>query len=404
MRALSKGDYANFVILLSLSRVFIGNAKAREKTKFLSLVGSYISAIFVQGFAIGLFYFGVKHYIDENSIGYVTKVINILGLDLNKVEQLVLSLLPAILLLFISSKILSFSRVGLSSVVLKIRKDALERYESSGIILTQKDDETFFRYLDGTFASIRALFLNAFVFAQAVTALCVLLYMEPSLAAFNLASFAVFFYTLTLIKTKKSDNKNSVEKSDDAVMAMEDENVGITSKSFERLERMRIYGRNVTNVALFSSVIFGMFFSLPFMHSLDSLTLVLFLLRYITSAYSPIAVISAGCVPYKSNMVTVLNIENFISLSKELDRKTNSEVDNKSIALLFVCKSYKDRQDIISENISEDLRSLIKERLSVSDFKLITSRIDKDHPMAKSKITDYLNREYDGDQKIVFCV
>lgn len=126
---------------------------------------------------------------------------------------------------------------------------------------------------------MRALFLNAFVFAQAIVSLCVLIYFEPLLAFFNLLFLVLFMLFLTRVKNsrsklKKDSQKEALEAVSEA--AAELEGVGISSKSFERLERMRIYGRNATNLALFTSIFVGVLFSLNFLTSLDKLTLILF--------------------------------------------------------------------------------------------------------------------------------
>lgn len=341
---LSKGEYAAFISLMYLSYLLVRGASKKERSSFLLLVGIYIFSIFLQGFAIGLFYFGVQHYIDDSSSGYITKVLSYIPFDFTKVEQLVISLTPAIFLLVLSSKVLSVSRVGLSRLVLRLRDALLTKYKESTYIVSSDDDETFYKNMDGTFGAMRALFLNAFVFAQAFVSLCALFYFEPSIALFNVFCLLAFMFVLTKVKPKKQGSNSAKETQKDAMeaaaeAAAEMEGVGISSKSFERLERMRIYGRNATNIVLFSSVAVGVVLSLEFLTSLDKLTLSLFLLRYVANVYTPIAVISASCVPFKSNIITLINIENYL---KAWERKPASELPVKR-ALLFIAKSFGER-------------------------------------------------------------
>ena len=135
-RYLSKGEYAAFLSLLHFSYLLVKGASNKDRSSFLVLVGIYISSIFLQGSAIGLFYFGVQHYIDESSSGYITRILSYIPMEFTKVEQLVISFAPAILLLVICSKVLSVSRVGLSRLFLRFREHFLSKYQNSKNIIS----------------------------------------------------------------------------------------------------------------------------------------------------------------------------------------------------------------------------------------------------------------------------
>lgn len=402
---LSKGEYAAFLSLIYLSYMLIKRATNTERYSFLVLVGIYISSIFLQGFAIGLFYFGVQHYIDGSGSGYVTKLLSYIPFDFTKVEQLVVSLAPAILFLVLSSKILSVSRVGLSRLVLRLRENLLSKYHLSTHIISCDGDETFYKNMDGTFGAIRALFLNAFVFAQAFVAFCVLFYFEPYLALFNIIFLIIFMFILTKVKAKKKRGTQEEESQKDAIeaaseAAVEMEGVGISSKSFERLERMRIYGRNATSIALFSSVVVGVVGSFDFLVSLDKLTLILFLLRYMSNVYTPIAVISASCVPFKSNIVTLINIENYLFF---LERKRQTISDTKR-GLLFISKSFADRGLFTDPNTLEEAKLKYKKIIGLEQVRVETANFSKDYPREKSKIKHFVKYHVRSTDNIYFLV
>ncbi|EGR4192342.1 TPA: hypothetical protein ACX6DV_002928 [Vibrio cholerae] len=404
---LSKGDYAAFISLMHWSYILIRNASRKERFSFLALVGVYIASIFLQGFAIGLFYFGVQHYIDDKRIGYITKALSYLPLEFTKVEQLLISLAPAILFLMLSSKVLSLSRVGLSRLVLRFRDNILSKYKDSCYIILSDGDETFFKNIDGTFGAMRALFLNAFVFAQAIVSLCVLIYFEPLLAFFNLLFFVLFMLFLTRVKNsrsklKKDSQKEALEAVSEA--AAELEGVGISSKSFERLERMRIYGRNATNLALFTSIFVGVLFSLNFLTSLDKLTLILFLLRYISNIYTPIAVISASCMPFKNNLVTLINIENYTSLIQDRCLSHALIKDNPSRGVVFISKSFGDRGLFIDPKTYELALLKYKGILDVNEIRIETTDFAKDYPRDKWKIKKFISENLTDMDRIFFLV
>ncbi|GAA0247426.1 hypothetical protein [Marinomonas primoryensis] len=406
----SKGEYAAFNSLIYLSILLIKGASNKDRSTFLLLVSIYIGAIFLQGFAIGLFYFGVKHYIGEGGLGYIKKIFSYISIDLTSVEQLVISLAPAILLLILSSKVLSISRVGLSRLVLRLRESLIIKYKSSPNIILSEGDDTFYRNMDGTFGAIRALFLNAFVFAQALVSILVLFYFEPYLAIFNIFCLLSFMFILTKVKVKKSNgdaNEKMISQKDAldaaAEAVAEIEGVGISSKSFERLERMRIYGRNATNVVLFCSIIVGVSASLDFLTSLDKLTLILFLLRYISNVYTPIAVISASCVPFKSNLVTLINIENYLNFYKY---KTNfSNVGLVSTrGLFFISKSFGDRQLFIDEALRPSIVEKYKLSLELSEIRVETANFSKDYPRERKKISNFIRYHLKSTDNIYFLV
>lgn len=403
-RYLSKGEYAAFLSLLHFSYLLVKGASNKDRSSFLVLVGIYISSIFLQGFAIGLFYFGVQHYIDESSSGYVTRVLSYIPMEFNKVEQLVISFAPAILLLVICSKVLSVSRVGLSRLVLRFREHLLLKYQNSENIISCEGDETFYKNMDGTFGAMRALFLNAFVFAQAFVALGVLFYFEPYLALFNIVFLVMFMFILTKVKKKKG-GKEQKESQKDAMeaaaeAAAEMEGVGISSKSFERLERMRIYGRNATNLVLFSSVVVGVSGSLGFLTSLDKLTLILFILRYISNIYTPIAVISASCVPFKDNIVTLINIENYLHA---LGPKVKKEVNIKR-GLLFISKSFGDRALFTDPSTVDEAELKYKKIIGLEQVRVETANFSKDYPREKKKIKYFIKHHVCPTDNVYFLV
>ncbi|EEX95061.1 hypothetical protein VIOR3934_06454 [Vibrio orientalis CIP 102891 = ATCC 33934] len=403
-RYLSKGEYAAFLSLLHFSYLLVKGASNKDRSSFLVLVGIYISSIFLQGFAIGLFYFGVQHYIDETSSGYVTRVLSYIPMEFTKVEQLVISFAPAILLLVICSKVLSVSRVGLSRLVLRFREHLISKYQNTENIISCEGDETFYKNMDGTFGAMRALFLNAFVFAQAFVALGVLFYFEPYLALFNIVFLIVFMFILTKVKKKKG-GKEQKESQKDAMeaaaeAAAEMEGVGISSKSFERLERMRIYGRNATNLVLFSSVVVGVVGSLDFLTSLDKLTLTLFLLRYISNIYTPIAVISASCVPFKENIVALVNIENYLHA---LGPNAKKESDVKR-GLLFISKSFGDRALFTDPNTIDEAELKYKEIIGLEQIRVETANFSKDYPREKKKIKHFVKNHVCTTDNVYFLV
>ncbi|EAQ65692.1 hypothetical protein MED121_09008 [Marinomonas sp. MED121] len=388
-----KGDYAAFISLLSLSIKLIKSAESKSKSIFITLVSIYILSIFLQGFAIGLFYFGVKNYIDNSNVNYIARLISFIPMELNAVEQLVISSLPAFVLLLLSSKVLSYSRVGLSRLVLRLRDSSLIKLDK--ITKTIDEAPSFYRELDGTFGAMRALYLNAFVFAQAFIAICVLSYFEPILSLINIAFLFVFFYFLTLVK--RNNRNNDKEPLD---IDVEDEGVGISSKSFERLEKMRIFGRNSSNIILFLSVILGIFLSLDFITSLDSLTLIFFLLRYISNIYTPISVISASCVPYKENIVTFLNIENFTYYE---NKNYDCEVPKKR-ALVFVSKSYKEKHMFLDIELRGKALEKLSSTLNCKRSKYVPLNITDDYPIKKSKIKQFYKNKFRSTDKIIFCI
>ena len=403
-RYLSKGEYAAFLSLLHFSYLLVKGASNKDRSSFLVLVGIYISSIFLQGSAIGLFYFGVQHYIDESSSGYITRILSYIPMEFTKVEQLVISFAPAILLLVICSKVLSVSRVGLSRLVLRFREHFLSKYQNSKNIISCEGDETFYKSMDGTFGAIRALFLNAFVFAQAFVALGVLFYFEPYLALFNIIFLIFFMFVLTKVKKKKG-GKEQKESQKDAMeaaaeAAAEMEGVGISSKSFERLERMRIYGRNATNVVLFSSVVVGVVGSLEFLTSIDKLTLILFLLRYISNIYTPIAVISASCVPFKSNIITIVNIENYLNA---LGLEAKKAKDAKR-GLFFISKSFGDRALFTDPNTINEAELKYKKIIGLEQIRVETANFSKDYPREKKKIKYFVKNHVAPDDNIYFLV
>ncbi|PMN67370.1 hypothetical protein [Enterovibrio norvegicus] len=402
---LSKGDYAAFISLMHLSYLLVKGASNKERSSFLLLVGIYIASIFLQGFAIGLFYFGVQHYIDATSSGYITRILSYIPFDFTKVEQLVISLAPAILFLVLSSKVLSVSRVGLSRLVLRLRESLLEKYKNSTQIVSCESDETFYKSMDGTFGAMRALFLNAFVFAQALVSLAVLTYFEPILAFFNVFFLICFMFVLTKVKQKKTGGSDKKESQKDAMeaaaeAAAEMEGVGISSKSFERLERMRIYGRNATNIVLFSSVLVGVVASLDFLTSLDKLTLSLFILRYISNVYTPIAVISASCVPFKANLITLINIENYLRVLGLTERK----YENAKMGLLFISKSFQDRALFTDPNTISQAEDKYKEILGVENVRVETAKFSKDYPREIKKIKYFVRHHLRSSDEVYFLV
>lgn len=402
---LSKGEYAAFISLMNLSYLLVKGASNKERSSFLLLVAIYIASIFLQGFAIGLFYFGVQHYIDDTSSGYITKALSYIPFEFTKVEQLVISLIPAILLLVLSSKVLSVSRVGLSRLVLRLRESLLAKYKSSTHIISCDGDETFYKNMDGTFGAVRALFLNAFVFAQAFVSLIFLFYFEPYLAGFNIVFLIVFMFILTKVKQKKKAGQDTKESQKDAMEAAaeaagEMEGVGISSKSFERLERMRIYGRNAANIVLFSSVLVGVVGSLDFLTSLDKLTLSLFLLRYISNIYTPIAVISASCVPFKSNIITLINIENYLRLFNSIRTK---EINTKR-GLLFITKSFGDRALFTNDDTIEEAELKYKEVLGLESVRVETANFSKEYPRETKKIKDFVKNHLRPTDNLYFLV
>lgn len=333
------GDFSGFNVLVMFIYLILKQSTKIFKISLIKFVFLYLIAIAFQTAALMVFYLSLKHYVstDLKNIYIIEKITQFL--DLTKVESLLLSLLPAILLLLLSSSLLKYCRVGLSSLAISMKDNLVKKIENENLIYKDDKYDNFLKQIEGTFGAVRAFFLNTFVFFQATIALIALLILEPIIGFTSVVMFVVFLYSLSFIKVSKNDKKeNDINELD-----ILDENIGLSSKSFERLEKLRVYGRNFGNVGLIIFVLVGIIFSLDFMITLEQFTLVMILVRVSVQIYVPVGVISASCVPYKKNISTLYNIMNLNDL---FSRFKVSLKETSAITHLLITKSSTNKEEL----------------------------------------------------------
>ena len=394
-KRLHVGDFSGFNILVLFVIYLI--RKSRKKVQFLitKYVLLYVLAIVLQAGALLVFYISVKLYVDPMAYD-VSKIEEYISLHiLTKVELLLVTLAPAFLFLLISSKLLKYCRVGLANLALTLKEQLINEHLNKNLFFKHEPLELFFKQIDGTFGAVRALFLNLFVFFQGIVTAIAITFIDPILSLVNVLLLVIFIYILTTFKPTKQDIK---DKGTEDVVDIMDEELGLNSKSFERLERLRVFGRNYSNIGLFLFIIVGVLFSLDFMNSLESFSVTLILLRYSMQVYTPIAVISAACVPYKKNIIIIYNCVNFA-------RYWECNINTKSNVLyLCISKDFKKRNDMINIKDEENMKEYFPE-YNGKKIKILTALFKDKAPISKKEIKRLIKdkgKVIDGN--FLFCV
>lgn len=405
---LHSGDFSGFNALIIFVYSLLRMAAKKIKLQVLSFVSLYMLAILLQAGALIVFYISVKLYVDPNAYD-LSKIEQWIPLSLlTNVEILLLSTTPALILLLSSSKLLGYCRVSLSGIALTLKERVSNEFIGNSLIYTGSDinDDTFYKQIDGLFGSVRALFLNSFVFFQAIASVIALSFMEPILSLIYITMLVVFLYLLTTIKPIKyeENSKNQLDEVEDIV----DEDLGLNSKSFARLERLRIFGRNYSNIGLFVFVLAGVVLSLDFMITIEEFSVVLILLRFSMQIYTPIAVISASCVPYKKNIITMHNILKLSFMIKGGGRLLNGGSAGK--LYVFVSKNFLNRSELLEIYREKDNPNGLsvyfdKERESRA-VNIVTTRLKLSERVPGKLSKEILKKigEFESNDKLLFCI
>lgn len=400
-KVMHKGDFSGIYALFSF--VFLNLKVSNKKFRFrlAGLVFLYIVAIVFQLLAFLVFFQGLKYYLSSELMPELVHTI-VQSLNLTSVELLMLLIAPSFVLMLLSSKILNISRVGLSRLALDL-KSGFERYFYNRVKVEKLyQSSAFDKYVEASFGTVRALFLNSFVFVQAVSALIVLFYFDYLVGLLCLVSFFIFMFAINQFAEKKVINKEAetAESVDDCL----NEELGLSSKSFERLERMRLFSRNYGAYVIFFVAVSGIVFSLKFMSELGTFTAVILLVRYYGQIFTPFAVISAALFPYKKTITTLVNI------SKIMDRYDELDVPDSEARIKFsllVSRGYAKRQELIDEDKS--LFSELAEHYK-KDVHVATTKFEDGHLLSRSDIHVLMNKIKGGESgkvkssDLLFCL
>lgn len=383
LKLMHKGDFSGIYALFAFVRLNLRISHRKFRIRLGSLVALYVAAIFCQVLAFFSFFHALKYYLSPDLMPSAIKTL-MAGLELTSVEQLMCLLAPSFLLMLLSSKILNISRVGLSRLALDM-KEGFEKYFYKAVkteVLYQSSD--FDKYVEASFGTVRALFLNSFVFIQSTVALIILMYLDFYIALICILSFVFFMISINRFTEKKANNaKTNLNDSSEECL---DENLGLSSKSFERLERMRLFSRNYGAYLMLFVTLVGVIFSFEFMEELEVFTMVMLLVRYYGQIFTPVAVISAALFPYKKTITTLVNISKVIDSLDCYPMATSLPRNNIS---LIITRRYSRRNDLVHENkvLVGELNQYYKKEIQIA-----TARFEDTHLLSNSDINKLMNK------------
>ena len=283
-----------------------------------------IVAVFFNILAIGALYKALSIFFSSDELDGLLGVTT----EFNDTTRLVFLMLPAFGLMLISSLIMRHGRVGISRAVLSMR-DEFKSYLFNDLGLLGEEDATEVdKLLNNTFGAVRALLLNGFVFIQSMVSVIVVFFMSY-IAGFYIIFAGALFLLFLLFTKEKKDEKN---EDGDLAEAVEDENMGLTSKSFERMERMRFLARNSSAFFLLGFIILSISLQLEFTHSLGQFTAIFLLMRFVSQIFVPIGVISGAVFPHRTQINTFINM---YKIRNEYENRWSKLCKNKSISIII---------------------------------------------------------------------
>lgn len=376
-----KNDFTGMIDLLRLVYICI-SFSTREKRLFLVwLVTVNLAALACNMAAALLFYRGLGYYIEPEKIPiFLRSYYSVMSDGL----ILVVVVTPFMLLSLLGSILLRYSRVRLSRLVLDLRSSYSKNIKESFQIMSFQFVDDPIKNLDGAFGAMRALFLNGFVFVQFFVIVMFVSFVHVEASLVTLFVIAIFLLHLSLlsdvgIKASTSETLINDMSSDE----VEDEGLGIsTSKSFERLERMRHLGRMYQNVYLILVMLFLIIVSDDLANNLHKLLTFFILIRYLAQIFVPISVISGALVAPKKKIALFINFSTFMTALGEVNSNSNNTV----MLLHSRSSGYKDYAITDIENIISSYGCKIKK------LHVITSRFPDTTKITNEQINEYTQR------------
>lgn len=394
-KSLFSKDYAGLYPMAHLVLKCLQIISSNEKIRICVAVCINLIAVIINVGAIAVLYRSLKIYFtNETNINWLAWT-----LDMNATTKLTLLLMPAFILMLISSLILRLGRVQISRSVLNL-KSAFSDYLTTTISLDpDHKDEDIEPMLNGIFGAIRAFFLNLFAIIQAIICAIGLLFLDWPTAIFLVLFFSSYMIFLLLHNEKKKGAEKDEEPAPVTDM-VEDEFMGLTSKSFERLEKMRFFGRNMNSALLVLFVLFAIIFQRDYTETLYDFTLMFLLMRYIGQILVPLSVLSGAFFPFQKTAYCLINVINMQQL-------TRARKYDKNIVALFISRNAKRRDNLTKVETQKNLA----QELGVQHVFVGTARLPDNRVLSSKELATYISQKAifnaEGtalDAKIIFSI
>lgn len=376
-----KNEFTGIIDLVKLVHRCI-SWSGKEKKLFLAwLVTINLAALICNMSAALVFYRGLGYYLEPTKIPlFFRSYYDVV----NEGIVLVLFITPFLFLSMIGSMLLRYSRVRLSRLVLDLRTSYSQKIKESFDVLSFQFSDEPIKMLDGAFGAMRALFLNGFVFAQFFVIFIFMNIVNFQASLVTVLFISVFVLHLSML-SDVGQKKNTSEslRNDLSDHEYEDEGLGISSsKSFERLERMRHLGRMYQNTYLIVVMLVLVAVTDDLESNVQKLLTFFILVRYVSQVFVPISVISGALVAPRKKIILFNNFSKFIlSLG-------NTKSDESDTVMLLHAQSsgFKNRDIVDIENI------LLSKRRQIESLHVITERFPDTHKITRDQIHEYKRR------------
>lgn len=388
-------DYAGLYPLIRFVIKCLSISSRKELKRITLSVSINLIAVLINVAAVAVLYRALKVYFEnDTTFEWLAWLF-----EFNAATRLFFLLTPAFVLMLISSVILRLGRVHISRFVLDLKDTVSEHFTQKIDFDPYYDVNTIEPILNGLFGAVRALFLNLFAIIQAALCFFLLLWLDFPSSLFLLLFFALFT-VLLLLHHERKITTNIKEASTDVVEAVEDEFLGLTSKSFERLEKMRFFGRNMNSALLVLFVVFAIASQREYTETLYDFMLMFFLIRYIGQVLVPLSVLSAAVYPFRKNAYCYVNIMN-------MQKLLENRVCQNSVVALMITRDAANR-----ELLTQDKgRQLLKKKIGVSEVFVGTARFTDEWIMSDRQLQSYLqektvikNKNGDVHARILFSI
>lgn len=395
----TNGDFSGIENTIHLVNFCFQNFNKQYKWQFRLFVLFYVVAVTLNVASMFLFYKGLVFFLNPEEAPEI--IANFVS-SYYEVTQLVFLMVPAIVLIIFSSILLRYTRVRLSRLVISLKSNFLAYFFKDIPLSGVENKADLEKRIEAVFGVVRAIFLNSFVVIQSIISLFFIFWLDVYVGIYLLLYSLFFILAIANLKDKKATTDEEIGQDD----AVEDEFVGLSSKSFERLERMRHFGRNANTFFMVGFVLLGLGLNLPFMGKIETFSILFLLIRYYGQLFVPFGVIAGASVPHRKMVNVLLNILNLNRLYLHVkDYKPQS-----TTVSLIVARSAQYRADILTGDTSLTVYEGISKTYPDSDFRIGTGQLTDKSLLSKKEQRLLLEKvfnnggESDSIPKICFCL